>query len=504
MLIAVVNVYNGVKTIRGVIERVLPYVDKVLVFDGVYGDFPHENNSIASTDGTLNIISDLTKKSDKVQLVPAKPYKDQIAKRSEMLKYGRPGDYYLPLDADHWVAHPEKLREPVRDRVDVGWFWTTSNLYPERYKTARIFRHIPGMHYAGRHHWIFAGDKSLITSDQNMGMKWKHKDYDITVYNMRQFHKEDRLENKNAYNRHRLGTEHTFNGELTVYGGQRLMPHKLRANRPNYRHTETLKHVENPTYTMICPFSRPWALGPWLKHFETVDIPANTELLLVVDARDPMFYSRVKRGLLRIADKFAGIRTAFTGQAAIQDKGSVRMRRDRILSHWRFFLNEIKSEYVLGAEDDTLPDADAYTKLVEIMHNEQADFVQGTELGRWEYPIIPHWKITTHGREIKRVETGNVNGKGIIEIDGGGWYLFAAKFDSLREAELSYSFKPPLGPDVNMIWSMKQRGKKCLGVHEIKATHFGTDFKLHPDTTKPEKMVWELINYAWTVRTEEQ
>jgi len=333
-----------------------------------------------------------------------------------------------------------------------------------------------------------------------MGMKWRHKDYDITVYNMRQFHKDDRLENKNLYNRHRLGTENTFKSELQVHGGQRMTPHKLRATKPAPRRVDVLKESEDIKYTMICPFSRPWALSRWVNHFKNVDIPENTELLIVVDARDSMFYSRVKRGIAKVADKFAGIRTMFTGQSAIQDKGSVRARRDRILTHWRFFLNEIRSEYVLGAEDDTLPDKDAYTKLVEIMHNEQADFVQGTELGRWEHPIIPHWKITTHGLQVKRIETGDVGAKGIVEIDGGGWYLFAAKFDSIREAELSHSFNPPMGPDVNMVWSMRKRGRKCLGVHEIKATHFGTDFELHPDTTKPEKLIWELVGYSWRMR----
>jgi len=480
-LIAVINCYNGVRTIEDCVSRILPHVDRVVAFDGAYGDFPVENGSRRSTDGTLEILARLG-----VEVVDASGHQDQVGKRTSMFAVGGPGDWILPLDADHWLSQPERLRALDLDHCDVGWFWTASNLYPDRYRTARLFRWVPGMHYAGRHHWIFDGRGRLITSDQNRGASYRHVDYEVTLQNLRQYHLPDRLAGKRAYNRHReQRTEGKFRSESSVYGPQDMTPHPERAGKTMSGEVHELQEqVGIPPATLIVPFSRPWAWQTWFQVFGSVELPPGTQVLAVVDHDDQRFFAGVVAALRKMAGRLGGIRVRWTRERPPAEQAEVRHRRPRIIGHWRWFQTEALAPIILGAEDDTLPTADAYTRLLDLMRQRGAAFVQGTEIGRWRIPIVPHWQIEVDAAgDPCRVATGTYTGQMVERIHGGGWYCFAVRADLFRAADIYCTSAPPMGPDVCFVWDLCRAGHLCLGDWSVECWHFTESKRLHPAVT---------------------
>ena len=161
-LIVVINAFNEAKLIKKCIDSVIDVADEVRVYDGAYADYPHEKPY--STDGMLQIISEYPQSKVKL-IVPKEAWKSQIDKRTAMFAGGKEGDYFLRLDGDEYILNPEVIREHMN--ADVGWVWTISNLYDKPYKTARLIKWREGLHFGGRHHWIYV-DKEFITSDQHM------------------------------------------------------------------------------------------------------------------------------------------------------------------------------------------------------------------------------------------------------------------------------------------------------------------------------------------------
>lgn len=494
-IVAVVNCYNGARTVERVVSRIMPWVDRVVAYDGAYGDFPMEGGSRRSTDGTLEILARLG-----VEVVDASGHRDQVRKRSAMFVGGKPGDFWLPLDADHWIAQPWRLRELDLDSFDVGWMWTQSNLYRDRYRTARLIRHVPGLHYAGRHHWIFDGKRNLVTSDQHKGAGYRHADVPITLINLRQHHLDGRLANKRKYNGFRAGTEMTFASESSVYGEQKMTPHAERAKAVGNGAESLFKTAGKPEHTLLCSFSRPWAWARWREWFRGVRLPPRVQVLAVVDHHDPAFGNEVRRGLSEWRDRTDGIRILFTGQQALPQTARVRERRARIVRNWRWYQTEISGGIVLGAEDDTLPDPDAYLRLTDLLERHGAAFVQGTEVGRWAVPYVPHWRAhrSTDGR-IEKISSGSYSGDALQRIDGGGWYCFAATADMVMEADLECRRDPPLGPDVSHVLAASSRGALCLGDWTIQCLHFNEGRDLHPSKTAIKRLDYVKRAGAWTL-----
>ena len=206
-LIVVMNVFNEAPTIGAAIDSVIEHVDEIHVFDGAYKHFPHEYPY--STDGTKEICESY---GSKVVFHETKEaWTDQIEKRTAMF-VGKPGDYYFKLDGDEWVSNPELLREYLER--DVGYIWVNSNLYPHQYVVARIFKHRNGMHYAGRHHWLYDGDNNFITSDQKSNPELTNITTPISIFNLR---RKERESTKSEFVAKRNMSELTYPDENSVY-----------------------------------------------------------------------------------------------------------------------------------------------------------------------------------------------------------------------------------------------------------------------------------------------
>lgn len=470
--------WNDADTIRRTLDSVKNH--EVHLFDGRFNDFPGEGWE--SMDGTLEIAAEHLN----VTIHAAVPDETQCQKRTRMFSVLAPGEYGMKLDGDEILL--SKLPE-LTDAKDVYWAWAISNAYDYPYMKPIIFKQQPGMHYAGKHHYLFDGNRKLISSDQHMGSRYEHSNLDVRVFNIRDRNPQ-RDRNKLRFISHRA--ELRVADEHSVYGEQEMRLQEHRALRP--RRSVDIVMTPKPTQiTLGATFSRPWAFKRFVLNLDNVLLPVPCEIVAVVDHSSRRFYREVQRALEQRAERFpSGIRTYFTGNPPPHEKKRVHERRLRISKALHVILTEAHGEILLGAEDDSLPQADAYMRLLE--HLKRADFAQGTIVGRWE-PIIPAWQVTERNGIVEQVRTGEKT-TGVEEIQGVGWYCFAAKTDAMRAVPINWDVCKHLGPDFHMGYYMWKAGYRLVHDHDVHVTHFGEDFELNLNASTIVRR-WDKVGKLW-------
>jgi hypothetical protein len=125
-------VYNEADKIAISLNSILPYVDKVIIVDGAFENFPHIVPQ--STDGTKEVAEKIC--GNKLIWVNcSKAWISEGAKRNEYLKYIPEGAWFYILDADTiWYGDIESFSNKLRthDNFDgnlIGWI-KTINFYP--------------------------------------------------------------------------------------------------------------------------------------------------------------------------------------------------------------------------------------------------------------------------------------------------------------------------------------------------------------------------------------
>jgi len=83
-----------------------------------------------------------------------KPWDHEYIKRNKYL-VGKDGDYYFVIDADERLVNRIEMDSLQKDAYNV-MIERDDNTVP--YPILRIFKHSPGIHYAGAHHAIFIND----------------------------------------------------------------------------------------------------------------------------------------------------------------------------------------------------------------------------------------------------------------------------------------------------------------------------------------------------------
>ena len=483
-LIFLINVFNEADHIAKAIESVYDVADEIWVFDGAYKNYPHTKPY--STDGTLDIV----KKYPKVKLYTNnnKAWESQIEKRSAMFKDGKPGDYFFKLDGDEYITNPEVIRENLD--CDVGWVWTLSNLYPKPIKTARIFKYQEGLHYAGRHHWLYNGKNIFVTSDQRMNFRFKHRDTPIRLFNFRDSSTVKRITDKKMFLINRTPAEYSYEREDKVYDTpcERLELHPDRAGDPK-RTTSILREVSKPDYSFTLMVSRGWALEKYFQCLEKLKLPNNIEAVVVVDSP----YSLVKKAVYRYFEqdsRFSGVKIIYTNNPRLPENSQVSLRRQRIIDNWHLILTEVRGEIILASEDDSLPEPNAYMRLLDTMKKEKADFVQGNIIGRWGARICPAWRVGEKDGRPVVVWNEEEKKSGLSNIQGVGWYCFVAPADIVRKYAMVVDDKLPLGPDVRFGYQLYKNGFKILHRWDVKVEHFGQDFSYYPGEVKTEQRMW--------------
>lgn len=155
-IVACVNYYQDVAMLRLSLPALRRQADVLVCVDGAYRGFEPYNSSAASTDGSTELVS---KYADILISPPWRPraggpfaWDDEITKRSAYL-VGRPGDWYLVVDADE-VLEGEVDRAAVRARED--WLVMLKRVGDSTppYGIHRCFAHRPGIRYRGAHHAV--------------------------------------------------------------------------------------------------------------------------------------------------------------------------------------------------------------------------------------------------------------------------------------------------------------------------------------------------------------
>lgn len=148
MIRAVMITYNDWPQVKATVESVASLVDEIIVIDGRYDDFGQLYGSDLSTDGTLEYLDTV----DNCHVIEA-PLLSEVNKRNCYLVGSNPSDWYLHLDADEVWHGP--LTIPDADMAFTPLKWRKTGNWMAR---VRLFRHVDGLHYSGKHYWLKDGE----------------------------------------------------------------------------------------------------------------------------------------------------------------------------------------------------------------------------------------------------------------------------------------------------------------------------------------------------------
>jgi len=159
MIIACVSVFNEQRMLAGCLQSIQDQLDRTVVVDGAYADFPHVLPY--STDGTKAIAWCYEAEWIGCRTVNgvARPWRDEIEKRNAYL-CGQEGDWYFVIDAD------ERLLGQLRDLpLQDGELYALSVYKRGGTLTwaQRIFQHKGYTRYEGTHYAVWRDGDLLRT-----------------------------------------------------------------------------------------------------------------------------------------------------------------------------------------------------------------------------------------------------------------------------------------------------------------------------------------------------
>ena len=140
-LVACINYYNDMPLIKDCVESIYQQVDRIIVVDGKYRDFP--TSAWYSTDGTLEYLSSL----NKVEIVFAANL-FEAAKRNVYMDMLDSGDTVLILDADEYVEG--KVRK-LDSNIDIGLVYLGDPQTKYRRLATRYFKYRKGLRHGDIH-----------------------------------------------------------------------------------------------------------------------------------------------------------------------------------------------------------------------------------------------------------------------------------------------------------------------------------------------------------------
>ena len=178
LITACYSVYNCSSTLAESIENIIPYVDRVVLVDGVClelwwqthcsHDPPPKNG--ASTDGTIQLIEKIQKyyKKKIVFYKQTQPWQHEVEKRNKTLELAKGSDYYLTVDGDCvYTGDVEGGLEDIMQSGKCGEFKIRWRDGSERY-WLWMYRHVPGIHYCRVHTMLF--DENHVPLPQPFGV----------------------------------------------------------------------------------------------------------------------------------------------------------------------------------------------------------------------------------------------------------------------------------------------------------------------------------------------
>lgn len=185
-VVACINVWNDAAALDRSVPSWLAQVDQVVAVDGAYVGVPV--GTPGSTDRTLEVLDEACIHAGVPLLVHITHefWPDQISKRNVYLDTCREGDLLFVVDADEVATFREGWH--LRDFTgDVGWVRIRYPQYRRAYDQPRLFRWREGLHYRGRHHWLWHADGpllDLVATHQNGGVGFAHRLAPVELTNL--------------------------------------------------------------------------------------------------------------------------------------------------------------------------------------------------------------------------------------------------------------------------------------------------------------------------------
>ena len=161
MIVACIITYNDIETIEDCINSVKNAVDRIVIVDGKYRDFPGEYE--CSTDGTAEYIGSIAGDCKLTFRFVARL--DEVAKRNVYLTYLKDGDVCLNLDADEILTGNIPNLTADIGIVRVGE-WGDRRRHR---RTNRFFRYRTGLHYWGTHKLILDAEGRVFANLDHTG-----------------------------------------------------------------------------------------------------------------------------------------------------------------------------------------------------------------------------------------------------------------------------------------------------------------------------------------------
>lgn len=193
MLIATIITYNDWPLIEDCINSIYNRVDKIIIIDGKFKDFPGESNF--STDRTLGYLDYIFRmEQDKLIIIKA-PNFDEVGKRNLYFKFLNDGDICLNIDADEvLMGGIPKLT------ADIGIIQIGEKGDRLRHRRSnRFFRFRKGLHYWGTHKMLLDGEGRLFADLQRVGADYTSQKTNVEF--LHNNHKRDynRKQDKKTY-----------------------------------------------------------------------------------------------------------------------------------------------------------------------------------------------------------------------------------------------------------------------------------------------------------------
>jgi len=249
-----------------------------------------------------------------------------------------------------------------------------------------------------------------------------------------------------------------------------------------------------PIITIICPFTRGWAIERWVANLESLNLDWSTvNLCAIIDCDEP----KISYHLRKLDDKlkFRSFQIAMNREHEVSEV-RVNVRRHRIaevMNQLKEMVKKTDGDIVVGFEDDTAFEGLEIENLyVPLVAKNDIGFVEGVQSGRWGVKMVGAWKVDDI-REPTVAET-LFQGSGYEEIDGGGLYGYACLVDLFLKHEFKWEGEP-YGPDVNFGLFIRRQGYRCLVDWDTVFLHNDHNVLIRPDN--PTKIRYTKVNDNW-------
>lgn len=205
MLIATIITYNDWPLIKECVESIYNKVNKIIIVDGRFKDFPKEDDY--SNGESLKYFLKLSK-DDKFEIIPTGGF-TEVEKKNVYLKHLKNGDICLNIDSDEVL-----IGEIPELKADIGIIQIGEQGDSKRHRrTIRFFKYQNGLHYWGKHSLILDKDNKVFAYLDKVG-----KDYTSQKVTEFEFlhnnHKRDynRIKDKKKYYQILMKREAKING----------------------------------------------------------------------------------------------------------------------------------------------------------------------------------------------------------------------------------------------------------------------------------------------------